>query len=161
MQHVVLFFIMGMVAVFLEFFIPGGVLGAIGICLMAVGVFFAYGEWGFTGAFASGAIGLVLGTGSFLAAMYIVPRTRLGRILIQEEATTGDKGYNAADVSLRDLVGKEGVTITPLRPSGIARIDEKRVDVVSADFMIERGTKVRVSQVEGNRVEVVEIRDET
>jgi membrane-bound serine protease (ClpP class) len=157
MEYVILFFAMGMAAIFLEFFIPGGALGAIGGCLLAVGVYFAYDQWGTSGLILGASVAIILGAASLIASMHIIPRTRLGRKLIQEESTSGEKGYNAADVSLRELEGKEGVTLTALRPAGIALIDEKRIDVVSANFMIARGVKVKVIQVEGNRVVVDEI----
>jgi membrane-bound serine protease (ClpP class) len=50
------------------------------------------------------------------------------------------------------------MVVATLRPAGIARIDGRRVDVVSRGEMIESGSPVRVLSVEGNRVVVV--RDE-
>jgi membrane-bound serine protease (ClpP class) len=41
-----------------------------------------------------------------------------------------------------------------LRPSGLALIDGKRIDVVTEGPMIERGTPVKVVAVEGMRVVV-------
>jgi len=159
MAYVLIFFLAGMVAIFVEFFIPGGVMGTIGAILMAVGVYFAYTEWGTPGLVGGGVAALILGVGSFIASMYIVPRSRLGQMLIQQESTSSDRGYSAVDVSLTELAGKEGVALTDLRPSGVALIDEKRVDVVSSGFMIDKDTRVKVTEVEGYRVEVAAIQE--
>ena len=63
-------------------------------------------------------------------------------------------GITAADEGLKELLGKEGVAQTPLRPSGTAVFGERRVDVVSECDLIERGTRIRVVKVEGSRVVV-------
>lgn len=51
-----------------------------------------------------------------------------------------------------ELVGAEGVVTSQLRPAGMARLQGRRVDVVSRGELIESGTRVRVIAVEGNRV---------
>jgi membrane-bound serine protease (ClpP class) len=56
-----------------------------------------------------------------------------------------------------ELVGKQGVAATDLRPSGKARIDGLIVDVVSLHAYIRAGTQVEVTEVEGVRVVVVEL----
>jgi len=52
------------------------------------------------------------------------------------------------------LAGAEGVLETDCRPAGVARLDGRRVDVVSRGEPIERGARVRVLEVKGNRVVV-------
>jgi membrane-bound serine protease (ClpP class) len=55
------------------------------------------------------------------------------------------------------LVGKQGVAVTVLRPSGRAMFDEEFVDVVSEGPYISSGRKIEVLAVSGNRVIVREI----
>ncbi|HYG77136.1 MAG TPA: NfeD family protein [Planctomycetota bacterium] len=55
---------------------------------------------------------------------------------------------------LTELVGKEGVTLTTLRPGGAAMIGQQRVDVVTQGKFVDPNTPVRVIQVEGSRVVV-------
>jgi len=160
MSYVIIFFTLGLVAIFIEFFIPGGVLGVFGILLMMVGVYFAYLTWGPNGLLISTLLGIILGTASFSLSMYYVPRSMLGRILMQEKSISSEDGYEATDMSLKELLGGEGVAITKLRPAGMAMINERRVDVVSSGFVIEKGARVKVIEVEGNRVEVAEIKEE-
>jgi membrane-bound serine protease (ClpP class) len=52
------------------------------------------------------------------------------------------------------LLGREGVTLTPLRPSGKARFDGEPEDVVSHGQFVPEGVRVRVVRVEGSRVVV-------
>jgi membrane-bound ClpP family serine protease len=53
-----------------------------------------------------------------------------------------------------ELLHQIGTTHTPLRPSGTAVINGKRVDVVTEGGMIERGTPIKVVAIEGMRVVV-------
>ena len=53
---------------------------------------------------------------------------------------------------LRSLTGKEGITLTPLRPAGSAEIEGERQDVISQGIFIPAGTKIKVIRVEGGRV---------
>lgn len=53
-----------------------------------------------------------------------------------------------------DLIGKSGEAMTDLRPSGSARFNGKRYDVVSRGEYISKGSAVSVLSVEGNRIVV-------
>ena len=52
------------------------------------------------------------------------------------------------------LEGSRGVVEATLRPAGSARIDGRRVDVVSRGEVIDAGDEVVVVEVSGNRVVV-------
>ncbi len=60
---------------------------------------------------------------------------------------TGERDYSV-------LKGHTGKAITDLRPSGKARIDGKRYDVVAKGDFIESDTDIEVVLVEGNRIVV-------
>lgn len=68
-----------------------------------------------------------------------------------------EAGFSSQPEALAAYLGKTGTAITDLRPAGTARIEEKRVDVVSRGEYINKGSQVRVTAVEGNRVVVREI----
>ena len=59
----------------------------------------------------------------------------------------------------RIRIGATGEVITGLRPAGRVLLDGHAVDVVSSGGWIERGRRVKVVEVEGNRI-VVEAADE-
>lgn len=56
------------------------------------------------------------------------------------------------DADMQALVGREGVSLSALRPSGRADFDGLRLDVVSSGEFIPQGAKVRIERVEGLRV---------
>lgn len=56
------------------------------------------------------------------------------------------------DADMQALIGREGVSLTPLRPSGMADFDGLRLDVASSGEFIPQGAKVRIDRVEGLRV---------
>ena len=53
-----------------------------------------------------------------------------------------------------ELLQQAGTALTPLRPSGTASINGRRVDVVTEGPFVERGATVKVIAVEGMRVVV-------
>jgi membrane-bound serine protease (ClpP class) len=67
----------------------------------------------------------------------------------------------AADITpaadLRALLGREGQTVTPLRPAGKARFDGQQVDVYAEGSYVPPGRMVRVVEVRGSRVIVEEV----
>ncbi len=83
---------------------------------------------------------------------YLPTSRRFNRLVLQP-ALHREAGYMASEART-DLLGQEGITLTPLRPSGMARFKEERVDVVTAGEYIPPNTRVRVTRVQGNRIEV-------
>ena len=55
------------------------------------------------------------------------------------------------------LLGAIGVAVTVLRPAGSVRFGDDFVDVVSDGGYVPAGTRVRVVEVEGNRIVVAEV----
>ncbi|MFH0964125.1 MAG: NfeD family protein [Planctomycetota bacterium] len=154
---VLLLFLLGMVAIFLEVITPGGVVGMLGVFFLSTGVVVAFSQLGLRGGWVALAAAVVIGPVSFLLGMKIIPDSPLGKVLRLHKELNAAEGYVASERGLEELVGKTGVAATSLRPAGLALIDGKRVDVVTSGFMIAKGVDVRVVQVDGNRVVVEEI----
>ncbi len=72
---------------------------------------------------------------------------------VPEDRTEGTKDYSA-------FVEKAGVTQTTLHPVGKAIFDGEVLDVVARDGFIEKGKKVRIIAVQGQKIEVTEIEEE-
>jgi len=85
-------------------------------------------------------------------AFRLLPKTRFGKALILE----GPSQSFTANVQneLTVFLGRTGVAITPLRPVGVARIDGKKVDVVTRGEMLDADSPIKVVEVVGNRVVV-------
>lgn len=90
-----------------------------------------------------------------LGGFKLLPRSPLAKQLMAKGFTFVDG--RAVDKRDEGLLGAEGVVEAQLRPAGVARIDGRRVDVVSRGALIEAGTRVRVIELEGNRVVVAPI----
>lgn len=61
-----------------------------------------------------------------------------------------DEGYRAS-LPRPELEGLDGVTLTDLRPAGVAQFGDERLDVVSEAGWIPAGSPVRVLRSEGYR----------
>jgi len=79
-------------------------------------------------------------------------------VLFSEEK--GEEGYRSAPVEMEKFIGREGMTLTMLRPVGKAQFGDIIVDVLSEGELIEKGKRVEVIKVEGNRIVVSEVEKE-
>ncbi|HEX2198996.1 MAG TPA: NfeD family protein [Burkholderiales bacterium] len=145
----------GVVLLLLEFFvIPGfGFAGILGILALLAALVLSVVGSGATPEFFMLAAGrmllaLFIALGASLLLLRFMPRTRFGRQLVLETGLAP-----AGEEEVRWL-GKRGRATTPLRPAGIADIEGARVDVVSDGELIEPGTPIEVTRVDGNRIVV-------
>jgi membrane-bound serine protease (ClpP class) len=150
METILLLAGIGFALLLTEMFLPGGVLGAVGLLSLAAAVVVGYVKFGaLTGTTLFAAI-LIITLIGFSIWMAVFPRTAIGRRL-----TLGrnlEKGDNLPSSSA--LVGVEGTALSTLRPSGKALINERRVDVVAEGDFIEAGEPVIVIAAEGARIVV-------
>lgn len=97
---------------------------------------------------------LVLVASALLYYFFVnLGKGRWAKSLSNHDAQQSEAGY----VSHRDkahLLGRLGKAHTPLRPAGIAWIEEEYVDVVTEGDFYEAGTPLCVVAVEGARVVV-------
>ncbi len=146
--------IVGLLLVFCEVFVPGGIIGGIGFVMMIVSVWLCFHEYGVTtGLFAL--LGCLLATIAVaLTAFELFPRTHFGRWMIMKDSMQKDQGYHSDYYTSKNMMGKEGITESELRPSGIAIFDGERYDVVSDAEFLEPRTRVKVIKSDGNRLVV-------
>ena len=95
--------------------------------------------------------------GIFLLAKYL-PKSKMFNKLVLSESEKAEHGF-VSYPSERELIGKEGIAYTTLRPGGTAVIDGKKVDVVADSEYIDKDKKVKVLRVEGIKVVVSAVRD--
>jgi len=164
----VVLFVIGVVLLLAEIFvIPGfGIAGITGLTavLLALG-FSLIGNVGFSFPSGEAISSAVLTLASSLVMLVIamfslgrfLPRSqRFGQLVLAPTLST-DTGYTSADTHT-EWLGRTGVAITGLRPSGTAEIDDNRIDVYTSGEYIEKGTAVEVVEVRGSRVRVREVR---
>lgn len=158
------------------FVIPGfGVAGVLGLASIVAAVIRIFQDDAVT-VLATTAIGggVLLGL-----LMWLLPTTGLGRQLTLSEriggGLSGSRSGTAAAAGTggaigdpmpidparaklvgdrSDLIGRTGTALSDLRPAGVARFGDDRVDVVSDGDYVGAGASLRVLRVEGNRVVV-------
>ncbi|MFO8074331.1 MAG: NfeD family protein [Polyangia bacterium] len=158
MVFVVALLAVGIAMLCVELFVlPGfGVGGIIGIVLLLGGTISAWvllgPAWGALVVVATVALTIAL----FIAAM---KSGILKRRFVHEENL--DRGHGTQSEELAALVGSRGTASTDLRPAGIAKLGDQRVDVVSEGGFVERGTAIEVVAVSGPRIVVYPIEGDT
>jgi len=157
-----LIFIVGVGLLLLEIFvIPGfGVAGISGIALIIAGLLFtldtAAGRLSAAATTLAQAVIMMAVLGGLL--IYILPKTSLWKSTVLQAEESVEGGYTAPPSELARLEGKRGVSLSPLRPSGVALIDGERVDVLTEGEFVEPNVEVEVVRVEGGKVVVRPVR---
>jgi membrane-bound serine protease (ClpP class) len=147
--------VIGFLLIFLELVIPSfGMIAVTSLACFTLAVILAFLESTAAG-FVFTAVVLVGVPLAIYAAVKIFRHSPLGKRMILTGPTT-DLSGGAVDAKAKEnLPGKVGTAHTVLRPSGIAIIDGRRVDVVTEGaVMVKAGVPVKVVEVEGNRVVV-------
>ncbi len=155
MELVVSLLVVGAILLILETILPGMIAGIIGLGCLIAGVVLSYARFGLqTGNWVLFGVIVGLAVGFALWVRYF-PTSRLGRVFVSEQ-TVGDIGTDQPA-----LLHQTGEAHTQLRPSGTAIINGRRVDVVTEGVLIEKGTPVKVVAIEGLRVVVRALSQET
>ena len=154
-MEAIIILILGIVLLIAEFFVPGGILGILGIGAIIGSLFMSGANVGHM--MTSVAIAFLV---AVIASVILFRRIGLDkgifRHVILKDRTTTELGY-VSNHNRLDLIGKEGVAATALRPSGVAVIDNERIDVVTEGSFIQANTPIKVVKVEGVRVIVREL----
>ena len=143
--------ISGILLLFSELLLPGGVIGVLGGIALIAGLFGIFMNYGFLyGMLASLIIIIVTFTIFYLWFKYF-PKTKAGkRLLVDSDA----QAWRSYDPEYEQLLGQSGRAQTMLRPSGKVIIDDRKYDVVTQGEVLDAGTLVKVVEVEGNRIVV-------
>nr|WP_263325681.1 NfeD family protein [Neobacillus sp. Marseille-Q6967] len=151
----IILFAVGILLIFLELFLPGAISGTLGLAALIASLFLA------------GENPLYIGISIFIAIcisiilLYVMIKifgkkmVLFNRMILFDTARKED-GY-VTNVNRNDLLGKEGIALTVLRPSGTAIIQNERLDVVSEGGFIDQGSTIKVIKVEGVRIVVREM----
>ena len=148
----IVLFIIGFLLILAEIFIiPGfGLAGIGGIAAILASIFLTFGN--ITQATYSILIALGLSIIGFFLLIKYLPSTRTWRKFVLSTEQKKELGYIVGTKDLKRLTGKEGLAITPLRPSGIAEVDGKKLDVITQGEYIISNSKIKIISVEGNKI---------
>ncbi len=142
----VLLYILGMIAMIAEMFLPGIILGTCGFIACLAAIILAFNAGNPT----LGTVLIVIGALALPTLVVIWYKVVSGPFAVKQTLA----GFTAAPDDARDFLGAEGVSLTPLRPAGAARIKDKRVDVVADGELIPPNSRIQVVRVDGNRIVV-------
>ncbi len=151
----VLIFLVGVALLVAELFVPGGILGILGAGLVIIGLFMSLlGKIQYvtapdlTDAFTSVGIAFILtviGGAVLLRGFAEMPVFK--RLMLNTRQQPG-RGDGVPATTRNELIGREGITETNLRPAGRVRVGERYYEATSEGDHIEAGTLVRVVGVD-------------
>ncbi|WP_186575820.1 NfeD family protein [Aquibacillus kalidii] len=151
----IILLVLGIVFIVLELFLPGGIIGFLGIGAIVGALFMSTNNIGH--------MTMSIGIAVLLSIIVsVVLFKTMGfekgffRHIVLKDATTTEEGY-VSSVNRLELIGLEGKSVTPLRPSGTGVFDGERLDVISEGGFIPTNSDIKVIKTEGSRIVVREI----
>jgi len=155
--EVIILFLVGLSLLLAEIFIiPGfGLAGIGGIIAILSSIFLTFGN--VIRATYSILIALGISIVGVLLLIRYIPSTRTWRKFILFTQQEKELGYTMETKELKRLIDKKGIAITPLRPAGIAEVNGKKLNVITGGEYIESDTRIKIINVEGNKIVVEKI----
>lgn len=151
-------FAIGVALLLFEIFLPGGIVGVLGIVAIIASFLMASDNMFHMGI--SILISLIVASlAAFLMVKVYGKQISLFKKMILTDSTATEKGY-VSNENRPEIIGRTGITMTPLRPAGVIELDQERMDVVSEGRFIGKGVEVLIIKSEGARVVVREIEEE-
>ena len=155
MWSIILLFVAGIVFIFIEIFVPGGIFG-LGGCLAICGsIFLCFRDYP-SMAFYALLLELVSAGIAIILALKFLPKTKFGKYVILSGKESKKEGFVSYD-RLKDIEGKQGVALTLLRPAGKAEINGRKFDVVTEGDYVKKNEKVKVVMISGKKIVVRKI----
>jgi membrane-bound ClpP family serine protease len=142
----------GLILLIAEVFIPsGGLIGLLALGCLVLSLWQAFRQ--------SLDLGLkflladfLLMPMTFAVAIYLWPKTPLGRRVLLARPTPEEIEVSHAPERLDHLIGELGRALTPLRPSGLVDFDGRRLDALSEDGLIPSGALIRAVRVRSGQL---------
>jgi membrane-bound serine protease (ClpP class) len=138
----------GFALVIAEIFLPGIIAGLVGVALLLAAAVVASMQYGPAGLAWTLTIELVLGLLIFLLWMRYFPKSRMGAKFSLPETET-QKSFSSLGP---EWLGAEGTALTALRPSGTAKIRDRRIDVLTEGMLVDAGQPVAIVKIEGSAI---------
>ncbi len=121
---------------------PGfNVVGVFGFVVILFAIGYTFSETGLIGG-----VYLTIGTAVFGGGLFYLMWTSgaWDRFVLATNLRTNEDSVVRESEHRAKYLGKSGVAMTPLRPTGVAEIDGERIEVVTEGEFIASGSKVRV-----------------
>jgi membrane-bound ClpP family serine protease len=151
----VLVLIVGIILIGIEFYIPGfGLPGISGTIFTVAGIFL-------TGRTISERIivGLVaiIAIAVMLILSIMVFNSKSVKSPIKLDTDLQGKNLFIEEKDMEYLVGKKGIALTDLRPSGKGEFDGVKLDIITSGY-ISKGTELIITEIKNNKIFVGEVK---
>ncbi len=140
MTLILVLFVAGLLLIFFEAFVPGGVLGAIGGAFLVFSIYLCFSS-----------SRAVLGYGLICTCVVVIPLMAYWALnrMAHRGVMAVEDGYVATGRDLSGLLGATGTSLTTLRPSGKGVLAGQRLDVMSEGTFIGPDRPIEVIAVKG------------
>jgi len=147
--------LIGLLLIYLEFYLPGGIPGTFGAILLISSMFTFYFEFQSI----SWSVAYLISTLLFTAMTCMLAIRNIRKTGKNNTMYLADdqRGYVASSFN-KDVVGLIGVVITPLRLSGHIEIEGIQYQALAKNQFIEKGKKVKVVGGRGSYL-LVQLKD--
>jgi len=150
MNAILLLFLIGVLLLAGEVFVPGAILGIIGAICMLVGCVLSFVQFGTSGGLmATGVAVALLGLMLYIELVWL-PKTRVGKKMIVQSTVSATSQPPLAE--LNAVVGKTAEAVTPLVPSGYVLVEGRRYEAFSQAGHVPKGATMRVSGLDNFRL---------
>lgn len=153
MNAIILLFLVGVIFLGFELFVPGAVMGVVGGLAMAGGCAVAFARFGASGGSLAVLSSLALIGLTLYFEFVVFPRTRTGKKLFLHSAVTATSQPLPAEATA--VLGKSAEALTVLAPTGYVMVEGKRYEAFSQDGHVEKGAKLRVTALDQYTLKVV------
>lgn len=152
----IILFVAGFILLGIEMAIPGfSIPGISGIICLVIAIFLVSDSF-VEGAIIALIILALLGI-MFAIILGLLSKAKLKSPIILKDEQNKEKGFISSN-DLQYLLGKQGVAITDLRPSGTADFDGIEFDVISEGKYISKDTKLVIYKVQGSKLIVKQVK---
>lgn len=143
MTTILLLFVLGIVLLALDLFLPTMILSVFGTVAMLLGTARAFAQYGIGGGLMTFAIGAALLTLALYIEYGVLPKTRFGKKFFLHAAVEGTSQAPATELAA--LAGREAVALTPLMPTGQVEVEGRRYEALSLDGHIGKGERLKIT----------------
>ncbi|HRK74615.1 MAG TPA: NfeD family protein [Rhodothermales bacterium] len=135
--------LLGLFLIWLEIWIVPGlnVVGVGGLLSLAFGIFLIFTGFGLL----SGVTALGLTATAGFSLFYFAQKNGAwDKFILQTTLLSGEELAKLEGGERGHYLGKSGIVLTPLRPTGIIEVEGERMEVVTEGGFISSGSKVRI-----------------
>jgi len=147
--------LIGLILITLEvLFLPGLIVGIFGGLLIVSAIVYSTVTFGFYAGIYTIILSILLSI--FLFVLFKKLKVWDRFILKDEHNVSKSKNEN---LITNDLVDKNGIALTDLRPSGFILVDNKKLDAQSSGEFIPKNSKVEIVSIESFKITVKKVED--